>query len=275
MPPVNTKLAWLVASVVAMPAPMPLAVPMFASVVTATVPPVSVKGWVKVFRPVSESVPVPDFVKAMRPVPSWMTPETTLLPLPVPTLSVEAVADELVIVPALVSAPTVLRLTPFMSNVVPWRSVSPMPEAPSVVVAPSSWSLPSLTVTAPPVVSALTALRMSVPAPFLVIPPVVVAVTGAESVRMSEAPLTRMTRSPADAVVTPVPVMDAPVVAPSTKMPPPVAPPTVNKPVSVRALLPEILSEVTARAPVDAAASIATFVAAVRVLTVVKPIVVP
>ena len=121
----------------------------------------------------------------------------------------------------------------------------------------------------------LTALRISLPAPFLVIPPVVVAVTGAESVRISEAPLTRMTKSPADAVVIPVPVIEAPVVAPSTKIPPPVAPPMVSNPVSVSAELPEILSEVTASAPVEAAASMATFVPAVRVLTVVNPLVVP
>ena len=122
---------------------------------------------------------------------------------------------------------------------------------------------------------ALTALRMSNPGPFLVRPPVVVAVTGAESVRMSEAPLTRMTKSPADPVVTPVPVIEAPVVAPSTKMPPPVAPPMVSNPVSVRGELPEILREVTDKMPVEAVVSIATFVAAVRVLTVVKPVVVP
>ena len=84
-----------------------------------------------------------------------------------------------------------------------------------------------------------------------------------------------MTKSPADAVVIPVPVIEAPVVAPSTKIPPPAAPPMVSNPVSVSAELPEILSEVTERAPVVAAASIATFVVGVRVLTVVKPVVVP
>ena len=124
-------------------------------------------------------------------------------------------------------------------------------------------------------VSRLTALRISLPAPFLVMPPVVVAVTGAESVKMSEDPLTRMTRSPADAVVTPVPVMEAPVVAPSTRIPPPVAPPMVSNPDSVSAELPEILREVTASAPVEAAVLMATFVVAVRVLTVVKVAVVP
>ena len=185
----------------------------------------------------------------------------------------------LVIVPATVTPAAALappfKLTPLRSRVAPCRMtrLTLVVPDPRVVVLPNNCIFPSLMVSAP--VWALTALRMSNPGPFLVRPPVVVAVTGAESVRMSEAPLTRMTKSPADAVVIPVPVIEAPVVAPSTKIPPPAAPPMVSNPVSVRGELPEILREVTDKMPVEAVVSIATFVAAVRVLTVVKPIVVP
>ena len=118
--PLKTRLAAFVASLVAIPAPIPLGEPMLANVVTATVPPVMVSGCVKVLSAVSVRVPVPVLVRARPPVePSWMTPETMPLPLPVPTLSVASVPDEFVIVPALLSAPTVLRLTPLTSKVVP------------------------------------------------------------------------------------------------------------------------------------------------------------
>ena len=235
-------------------------------------------GPVKVLSPVSRTLPELALVKeifalapsAIRPV--IREPDVELI-----RKSAVPEAAELVIKPALVTEfaelVEALTLTPLRSRTAPWRMVRLTP-LPRVEVAPESFTLPSLMVRVP--VSALTAFRIKVPAPFLVMPPVVVEVTGDESVKLSEAPLTRITRSPAEAVVTPLaPVMEAPVVAPSTKMPPPVAPPTVSRPVSVRALLPEILSEVTERAPVEAAASIATFVEGVRVLTVVKPVEVP
>ena len=78
--------------------------------------------------------------------------------------------------------------------------------APSVVVAPKSLSVPSLTVIVPAVVSKFTAFRTRVPPPFLVKPPVVVAVIGVCRVKVSVAlPSTRKTRSPVPPLVMPTP----------------------------------------------------------------------
>ena len=83
---------------------------------------------------------------------------------------------------------------------------------------PKSCSVPSLMVTVP--VSRLTALRISLPAPFLVMPPVDEARKGVEIVSVSPAAFVRKTKSAAPPLVMPVPPVIVELNPPVCRMPP-------------------------------------------------------
>ena len=137
-------------------------------------------------------------------------------------LSVAAVAEVLVTVPAPSKAPTFWEV-PLRSNVAPERTTRfRPPEAPMTAAVPEIdpiFTVPSRMLMTPAAASALTAFRTKVPRPLFVKPPVVPTSIGVLRFSTSVAPFTRKTKAPAPPVVMPVPPLMV-AVPPVCRIPP-------------------------------------------------------